>query len=166
MTELVTYIRDRRIAMNMSTRRLSEAIGVSTGYISGLERGLIKQPSYEIAKKIFTVLKIDYSMLDYFGLIPASVREQLEQHGEEEVNHREELRKLYAEELVRRLDRMEIEQIEGLMTLMDKYRDITDKIIAIDTQKANSTEGDEAISLIRNIVEFAYGKYLDADFEK
>ncbi len=68
--EFGKLIRDCRMEKGLSTRKLSELIGLSSSYVSQLERGLIKKPTYDIAVKLAKALDISEDILLWFGFIP------------------------------------------------------------------------------------------------
>jgi transcriptional regulator with XRE-family HTH domain len=54
---LGTYLRDQRVAAEMSLRQLAEQAGVSNPYLSQIERGL-RRPSAEVLQALAKALRI------------------------------------------------------------------------------------------------------------
>ena len=54
---LGTYLRDQRVAAELSLRQLAEQAGVSTPYLSQIERGL-RRPSAEVLQALAKALRI------------------------------------------------------------------------------------------------------------
>lgn len=68
--EFGKLIKKQRRRLGMSARALSQRIGLSPSYVSQLERGLIKKPTYDIAVKIGEHLDISEDVLLFFGISP------------------------------------------------------------------------------------------------
>ena len=66
--EFGRLVKRQRQRLGMSARALSQYIGLSPSYISQLERGLIKKPTYDIAVKIGKHLDISEDELLFFGI--------------------------------------------------------------------------------------------------
>jgi transcriptional regulator with XRE-family HTH domain len=81
--EFGRLVKKQRRRLGMSARALSQHIGLSPSYISQLERGLIKKPTYEIARKIGDHLDISEDVLLFFGIQPPDDDAQSEQVGPE-----------------------------------------------------------------------------------
>jgi len=60
--ELGSFIREQRAGARLSLRRLSELAGISTPYLSQIERGL-RRPSAEILQQIAKALRISAETL-------------------------------------------------------------------------------------------------------
>jgi|GEM_PF-902948 len=69
--EFGKLVKKQRRRLGISARALSQCIGLSPSYISQLERGLIKKPTYEIAMKIGKHLDISEDEILFFGIRPA-----------------------------------------------------------------------------------------------
>lgn len=52
------YIKEQRLLLGISSRKLSEKVGKSSSYISSIEKGLYK-PEYKMACKILKELRIE-----------------------------------------------------------------------------------------------------------
>lgn len=68
--EFGKLVKRQRRRLGMSARALSQYIGLSPSYISQLERGLIRKPTYDIAVKIGEHLDITEDELLFFGIEP------------------------------------------------------------------------------------------------
>ena len=68
--EFGKLVKKERKRLGMSARLLSQRIGLSPSYISQLERGLIKKPTYDIAVKIGDCLDISEDVFLFFGIEP------------------------------------------------------------------------------------------------
>jgi transcriptional regulator with XRE-family HTH domain len=60
--ELGTFIRDRRLSLRLSLRRLSDVSGISNPYLSQIERGL-RKPSAEVLQQIARALVVPTEQL-------------------------------------------------------------------------------------------------------
>ena len=58
MSTIGPVVRRLRLEHNLSQEALASAAHVSSGYLSKLERGLYKQPSYEVLSRIAEALAI------------------------------------------------------------------------------------------------------------
>jgi transcriptional regulator with XRE-family HTH domain len=76
--EFGKLIKKQRRRLGMSARALSQRIGLSPSYISQLERGLIKKPTYDIASKIGEHLDISEDVLLFFGIRPPDSEGEIE----------------------------------------------------------------------------------------
>jgi len=73
------YIKEQRLLLGLSSRKLSEMIGKSSSYISSIEKGLYK-PDYQTAYKILKELKVENSkvlmLLRDFGVTASKNRNE------------------------------------------------------------------------------------------
>ena len=60
--ELGSFIRDRRLSLRLSLRRMSDASGISNPYLSQIERGL-RKPSAEVLQQIARALAVPTEQL-------------------------------------------------------------------------------------------------------
>lgn len=52
-------LKKQRTKMKMGVRETAKRVGISPGYITQLEKGMIKKPSIEIIESLFTILKME-----------------------------------------------------------------------------------------------------------
>lgn len=154
--ELGLLIKHRREQQKISTRKLSEAVGKSPTYIWQLENGNVKNPPYDVLKKIFDMLEISESVLiNHFGIIPPEVEEENFRQYEEEVEREEELHRIYSDDMVKRLQRMSSDDIATLLLMLDKYIDVIYQLSNLHQYKPKVADS------VREYVDFLHKKYID-----
>lgn len=82
LIELGNTLRERRKALDLTMKQISEFVGVSENYISEIEKGTKgKIPSDYVIRDIAKAYKIDEKeIFEGFGKVPLSIREELTRH--------------------------------------------------------------------------------------
>jgi transcriptional regulator with XRE-family HTH domain len=66
------YLKSQRNQRKIASSKLSKEIGKAGAYVSQIERGLIKNPSYEVCYELLRLLNVDeakiQSVLNYYGI--------------------------------------------------------------------------------------------------
>jgi transcriptional regulator with XRE-family HTH domain len=158
MDDFGQLVKHKRKGKGLSTRELSRQVGMSSAYISQLERGLVKRPDYDVAKRIADVLGIEESVLDYFGFVPDEVERQMQVEIERELEHRRELKAAYISNLSEQLQTMDLESLETTSFILNQQMDVARKLYEI------SLIGDrQAMVTIKEFIDFMHSKHVVVD---
>lgn len=158
MDDFGQLVKHKRKAKGLSTRELSRQVGMSSAYISQLERGLVKRPDYDVAKRIADVLGIEESVLDYFGFVPDEVERQMQIDIERKLEHRRELEAAYVANLSEQLRSMDLESLETTSFMINQQMDLAQKLHEI------SLIGDrQAMVTIKEFIDFMHTKHVVVD---
>src|SRR3954453_18090522 len=142
---LGTYLREQRVAAELSLRQLAEQAGVSNPYLSQIERGL-RRPSAEVLQALAKALRISaeqvYVQAGILSPDDDQVRSvELAILGDPVLSERQKQALLEVYEAFRALSAPEPELAEGTTaTLIDEERAPTD-VRTGDPGQATTTEG-------------------------
>jgi len=144
------YIRHRRLEKKVGTRELARKIGVSPGYISHIEKGKIKQPSSAFLANMFIELNIDHEQRSLFGLTD-------EQVNGDKGKKAKEMQGIYRENMIKRINSMEFEQIENLYIMLENHPGIMQKIKEIEKK---SDKSGMVMNAIEEHIGYLHDKYV------
>ena len=146
------WLKQKRKEKNISGRKLAELIKKSPSYVAQLEIGHIKLPSESVGRKIMEVLEIKNpdDLLKRFGVIA----DKDDTTNIDETVEREKTIKAIS----RDLKHMELDGLEALYIVMNKYRDILMNISLLEKVNQNSNKNNP-VNALREYVDFLTTKY-------
>ncbi|WP_172373525.1 helix-turn-helix domain-containing protein [Sporosarcina jiandibaonis] len=113
--ELGEYIKRQRTRREMTLGKLSEKIGYSDAYISMVENGKKKKPSYEFLSELAKGLNVDYNYLLYSAgyLSP-------EEYFKHRITSSQEEMDTLVEEMKRSTDKKDLEMLKARHLIFEK----------------------------------------------
>lgn len=131
-------LRKKRIEMEIGVRQIAKEVGVSPGYITQLEKGMIKKPSTTIISPLLTILKMENS------------------HISEETEE-----KLYKDKLLQIISEMNLAELREF-DFITKYPLLVRKLYEIN-QKSNKRE--KILGGISDYIDYQHNRYVTRRLE-
>lgn len=131
-------LKKQRLQMEIGVREIAKRVGVSPGYISQLEKGMIKKPSAEIIESLFMILKME-------GV-------HISDNTEEQA---------YKDKLLNSISEMGLEELKA-MDFIVKYSGLVSNLYEIN-QKSNKKE--KVLAGIFDYIHYQHNRYVTRRLE-
>ncbi|WP_066066198.1 helix-turn-helix domain-containing protein [Neobacillus soli] len=153
------WLKQKRKEKKLSGRKLAEKIGMSPSYVAQLEIGHIKLPSEEVGRRFMEVLEVENSeeILTRFGIKENEDSSKNSSEIDEDIERQKTFKAI-----LRDLDYMELDQLEALFIVMNKYRDILVNIAKLEKVNQYSNKNNP-VNALREYTEFLTEKYKKED---
>jgi transcriptional regulator with XRE-family HTH domain len=148
VVELGAFIRNERLKKEVSSRKVGEALGLSSAYLSKLERGQFGEPNPDTIVKILEYLEVEDipDHLVRFGVLKSTSATYKERRDQKEE---------YIEMISARLHSMDEEDLKDVLLMVNKYFVVLKDIAYLDKKY----ESRARIELIRDFIGYLRDRY-------